>query len=62
MTNTCFVPELNLGITILTNNDNQGTLTYTAIIQDLSSLSPRGDDAAAADALGRSERPEGRGE
>ncbi|HUH32740.1 MAG TPA: serine hydrolase domain-containing protein [Daejeonella sp.] len=24
VTNTCFVPELNLGITILTNNDNQG--------------------------------------
>jgi CubicO group peptidase (beta-lactamase class C family) len=23
VTNTCFVPELNLGITILTNNDNQ---------------------------------------
>jgi len=24
VTNTCFVPEANLGITILTNNDNQG--------------------------------------
>ena len=24
VSNTCFVPELNLGITILTNNDNQG--------------------------------------
>lgn len=24
VSNTCFIPELNLGITILTNNDNQG--------------------------------------
>jgi CubicO group peptidase (beta-lactamase class C family) len=24
VTNTCFVPEINLGISILTNNDNQG--------------------------------------